>query len=312
MHIVLLCATRRGYCFAQTLFEIAQGNRFSVFSFRETPWEPAYFDAIQQLTLENGHEFHESRNVAHAKWDGFWRDNAVDLMLMVSWRYLVPKQVYARACLGTFVLHDSLLPKYRGFAPTVWAMINGESETGVTLFRAADDVDAGDIIDQVPISIGANETIADIVQNVTVSYLTVIKRNIASLLAGNAQGQPQDHVNATYTCKWTPDDGIIRWDLRSQQIYNLIRGTCRPYPGAFTYLDNSKLTIWSAELTSPSRRYVSRIPGRVVDIIPGKGSTVLTGDGSITLKEVQLEGETPVNASVLLNSPSQTLGDAPS
>lgn len=306
MHIVILCATDRGIQFAQHVFKIGAGHDFTVFSFPETPWEPKYFDDLRQLVDGHGHRFHQARNVAHPKWKAFWSD-PVDLLLMVSWRYLVPSSIYRRARLGAYVFHDSLLPKYRGFAPTVWAMINGESETGVTLFEVTDEVDAGDIVDQRAVAIGFTDRIADVVGRVTGTYLQVIEDNWRCLLSGNAQLRPQNHAEATYTCKWTPADAHVDWRKSSKAIYNLVRATSHPYPGAYTSVDGRKLTVWSAELPRETRRYVSSAPGRIARIEPGRGATVLTGDGSILLKDVQLENEPMTNAAAILNSPSLTL-----
>ena len=307
MHIVVLCATDRGKQFAQHVFRIGEGHKFTVFSFPETPWEPKYFDDLRATVEGQGHQFCEARNVAHPKWSAFWSD-PIDLLLMVSWRYLVPPSIYRRARLGAYVFHDSLLPKYRGFAPTVWAMINGETETGVTLFEVTEEVDAGDIVDQRAIAIGFEDSIRDVVARVTGEYLRMIEDNLCSLLSGNPQLRPQNHAEATYTCKWTPADAQIDWRMSTESIYNLVRATSNPYPGSFTCLDGSKLTVWSAELPRETRKFVSSVPGRVVRTEPGIGATVLTGDGSILLKDVQLENAPIVNAATILKSPSLTLG----
>ena len=311
MHIVVLCATNRGYRFAERLFEIGAGHAFTIFSFREDPWEPPFLDDIEALAHQHNANFYETRNVSHKKWDDFWQNTDVDLMFMVSWRYLVPSRIYEQAKIGAYVFHDSLLPKYRGFAPTVWAMINGESETGVTLFEVVDEVDAGDIIDQQSVPIGETDTIADVVEKVTQTYLDLITINLPQFIDGNIQPKPQNHDEATFTCKWTPADSGIDWTQSSQSIYNLIRATARPYPGAYCYLDGKKLTIWSAELQPEPREYVARVPGRVAEIYRGEGTVILTGDSTILLKDVQLEGEAVTNASSILKSPSQTLTSQP-
>ena len=306
MHIVILCATERGYRFTDHMINIGKGYRFTVFSFRETAWEPPYLDNIKRMVEGHGHTFNETRNVGHPKWERIWRDG-VDLLLMVNWRYLVTEAVYSRARKGAYVLHDSLLPAYRGFSPTVWAMINGESETGATLFRAAEDYDAGDIVDQRRVPIGAKDTIADVVEQVTRAYVRIIDDNLENLLAGKANAQPQDHSKATYTCKWTPHDALINWHSSSQSIYNLVRASSKPYPGAFTYLNGRKLTVWSAKLSEDRRSFVASVPGRIVCVESGEGATVLTGDGLILLQDVEFEGEGIVNATKVLASLSMTL-----
>ena len=309
MHIVLLCATNRGHRIARLLFEIGQGHDFTVFSFRETAWEPPFLDDFRAVTLEHGHRFIEARNVARASLSSFWREQPVDLMLKVNWRYVVPAVIFQRARLGSYVFHDSLLPLYRGFSPTVWAIINGEKETGVTLFRATEEYDAGDIVEQRSVPIGSNDSIASVTERVTQTYLDIAAEKFADLLSGQISARQQDHSAATYTCKWTPADARIDWNQSASDIFNLIRATSQPYPGAFTYLDCRKLTVWSARLPGDMRKYVSRVPGRVLSHQPGAGALVLTGDGPILLQSVQLEGEPIVEASLILNSLSQTLGD---
>lgn len=311
MHIVVLCATNRGYRFLERLLQLGSGHQFTVFSFREEPWEPAYLDDIQALAQQHNATFYESRNVNHAKWNSFWETTHIDLMFMVSWRYLVPSSIYQLPQLGAYVFHDSLLPTYRGFAPTVWAMINGESQTGVTLFEVVDEVDAGDILDQQAVPITPTDTIADVVEKVTQAYLALISKNFELLIRGRAQLTPQNHDKATFTCKWTPDDARIDWSKSSQAIYNLIRATTYPYPGAFCYLDGEKLIIWSAELQDTPRDYVARVHGRVAEIHKDKGVVILTGDSTLLLKDVQLEGGAVVNAATLIKSPSKTLTSYP-
>src|SRR5262249_44273378 len=154
--------------------------------------------------------------------------------------------LYERARLGAYVFHDSLLPRYRGFSPTVWAMINGESETGATLFAVSEEVDYGDIIAQSRVSINSDETIAEVMERVTDAYLLLLEQNLPRLMSGNVPRTPQDHLRATYTSKRVPEDNRIMWNSPTDVIHNLIRAVTRPYTGAYTYLDDMKLIVWSA------------------------------------------------------------------
>ena len=146
--IVVLCATHRGYVFLDKLFQLVPKAEVVVFSFREVPWEPPFLEKIRELVLAHKALFYEAKLVGDSKWESFWNTNHFDLMLAVSWRYLVPQKVYQHPVQGAYVFHDSLLPAYRGFSPTVWAILNNETQTGVTLFSMAEDVDSGDIVDQ--------------------------------------------------------------------------------------------------------------------------------------------------------------------
>jgi methionyl-tRNA formyltransferase len=306
--IALLCATERGAQVLRWLIERVGGERLLVFSFREEPHEPPFLDRIRALAAGAGARFVEARQVAAERHAAAWQETAIDLLLAVSWRYLVPPAVYRRARLGAFVLHDSLLPRYRGFAPTVWAILNGETETGATLCEMAGPVDAGAIIAQERVPIGPDDTITGVLPRVTEAYLRLLERTLPALLCGDAPRTPQDEAQASYTCKRLPEDNRIDWREPTATIYNLIRATTRPYPGACTTLDGRTLRVWGARRLPDAPRYVGRVPGRVVAVRPGDGSAVLTGDGALLLTEVQFDDQPPVCAAEALRSLSQTLG----
>lgn len=308
MRIVLFCATRRGYRFLQTLHDLLPDADLCVFSFREEAWEPPFLDNIQRLTLECGGQFHEAKQVGAPRWDDFWNSTPVDLLFAVSWRYLIPAHVYGRARLGAYVFHDSLLPEYRGFSPTVWAILNGEDHTGATLLEMAGAYDTGAIIGQSRVPIGPDDTIAALLDRVTETYLTLLKTHLPALVSGTAERAVQDEAHATYTAKLLPEDFRIDWNWPTQRIYNLIRATTAPYAGAYTTLEGQKLTVWSARLLDDPRRYVGRIPGRVIEFQTDTGSVVLTGDGALRLTQVQLEGGEALPAAAVLNKLSHTLG----
>jgi methionyl-tRNA formyltransferase len=307
MHIALFCATRRGHLVLQKLIELMPDAQMTVFSFREDPWEPPFFEALRVLTLDHGGSFYESWQVGSPAHQSFWESQEIDIAFAVSWRYMIPSTVYRRPRLGTFVFHDSLLPAYRGFSPTVWAIVNGEDHTGVTLFEIAEAVDAGDVVAQERVPIGPDETIAEVMARVTQTYLRLFEANLPGLLDGSALRTPQDQTQATYTCKRLPEDNQIDWAASTGQTYNLIRAVSQPYPGAYTYLSGERLRVWSAaRLQTPT--YVGSIPGRVVEILPGVGSVVLTGDGSLLVKQAQTEKGQVECAAKLLNHLNQTLG----
>ena len=306
MRIVLLCATRRGYRFLEKLAGLVPGHELFVFSFREESWEPPFLDSIRELTEAVGGKFFEAKQVGSSRYAEFWETTDIDLLLVVSWRYLLSPEIYQRPRLGTFVFHDSLLPAYRGFSPTVWAIINGESQTGVTLFNIAAEVDAGDIVDQQSVPIGSDDTIAQVMEKVTQIYMELLERNLMRLLTGDAPRTPQDHARATYTCKRVPQDNLIDWHSTSDRIYNLIRAVTAPYPGTYTYLGGRKLRVWSA--SKVDSQFVGCIPGRVARVLPGMGAVVLTGDGALLLKDMQLNNEDIACAAEILDNLGITLG----
>lgn len=308
MRVILLCATSRGHLVLKRLTRLVNGSELIVFSFPEEPWEPPFLKNIQETTLQAGGKFFQARQIGADKWSSFWESTAADLMIAVNWRYMVPCEVFQRPKLGSFVFHDSLLPEYRGFSPTVWAMINGENHTGVTLFEMSETFDAGDIIDQEAVAIDPDATIDLVTEEVTQTYLRLLSKNWERLVSGDAPRRPQDPTRATYTCKRLPEDNRIDWSLPTNRIYDLIRAVTSPYSGAFSTMDGRTIRIWSAQRIHEPLNYVGRTPGRIVQVLPGEGSLILTGDGQLLLKTVQLEGSTAVCASEILQSVGQTLG----
>ena len=306
MHIVLMCATKRGRMVLEKILDHYPDADLTVFSFREDPWEPPFFEEIKTITLDHGGIFKESRNVGSQLSASFWETADIDIAFAVSWRYMIPARVFNLPMIGTFVFHDSLLPAYRGFSPTVWSIINGEDHTGVTLFKIADDVDSGDILDQEKVLIGPDETIAEVMGKVTQTYISIFEKNIDQLLNRTFRLKGQDHSRASYTCKRLPQDNVINWQASSKDIYNFIRALSQPYPGAYTYLEGEKLRVWSAErIQIPA--YAGRIPGRVIQLYPAEGSVVLTGDGGLLIKSAQREQGGIECAANIINRLGQTL-----
>jgi methionyl-tRNA formyltransferase len=274
----------------QRIRELRPDADLVVVTAREMGAEPAYVSHLEHLCREYTAPVLISTNPEHPEHEEFWEQNPLDLALLVHWRWMLPTSFYARMPLGAYVFHDSLLPKYRGFSPTTWALINGESEVGATLFRIAERIDSGPIIDQEPVSIGSDETIREVFPRVTEAYLRILERTLDPLLAGTAPCRQQEEAEATYTCKRFDSDNRIDWRSPSRDIYNLVRALTRPYPGAHTYLDGIRLLVWRAECVS-TPVYVGRVPGRVVSASPGEGALVCTGEGMLRLLEVQEPNE---------------------
>ncbi|TSC72477.1 MAG: methionyl-tRNA formyltransferase-like protein [Parcubacteria group bacterium Gr01-1014_38] len=307
MSIVLLCATPRGLVVLRRLRELCPADDLTVCSFREEPWEPPYLEEIRRFSEAHGARFFETKNVSSPKAAEIWQ-NPIDLVLMVHWRYLVSFPLLRAVRRASVVFHDSLLPAYRGFSPTVWALVNGETRGGVSLIYVAEEVDAGDIIDQWETPLRLEETIADVLPRITEGYVQLLERNLALLWEGRAPRRSQDHSRATYTCKRTPEDNRIVWSEPTSVIWNCIRAVTRPYTGAYTWFEGKRLTVWSAQPLPTPRRYAGRIPGRVVEVRPGEGIWVLTGDGVILLRRVQLEGGPDACAADLIKSITVRLG----
>jgi methionyl-tRNA formyltransferase len=211
---------------------------------------------------------------------------------------------------GKFVnVHYSALPKYRGRANVNWAILNGETETAITIHAIAPGLDNGNILFQQAIPIGPDDTATDIYDNLNGIQLAVLAHTVSRYLDG-FPGIPQDESEGTYGCSRVPSDGEIDWSKSTAYIYALIRALSPPFPAAYSYLAGRRIVIARASPVSDGHRYVGRIPGRVVGRSRASGyADILTGDGILRVHEVTAgEDSGPIPASTVITSTRQTLG----
>lgn len=231
----------------------------------------------------------------------------IDFLLTTGYRRIIPSRVYGMCARGALGSHFSLLPRYRGFAPINWAVLNGETETGVTLFHLVAEMDAGDVVAQEPVEIGPDETAGEVMERALGRYLGLLEAHLPAVLAGTAPRRPQDEAGATYTCARRPEDGRIDWSWPARRVHDLVRALSHPYPGAFTTHAGRRLLVWRTRLLDTPPRYVGIVPGRVVGV-SGDSVRVLAGDGVIELLLVQPEGGEEVPAGRVIRSIRDTLG----
>jgi methionyl-tRNA formyltransferase len=210
------------------------------------------------------------------------------LCLVVGWYWILKPEVLATASEGWLGIHASLLPRYRGGSPLVWALIDGEHETGASLFYFDEGIDTGDIVAQQRVDLGPDDTIADVLVRTEMLAIELVRNNYPRLLDGTAPRRAQDHSQATYRPMRRPEDGRIAWTRAGREIHNFIRAQSRPYPGAFCMLPSgASLRVWRA---SPFSDAVHGNPGEVV-LIEGDAAVVTCGAGSaVQLQEVQVDG----------------------
>lgn len=169
-----------------------------------------------------------------------------DLICVVSWSMIIPPEMLAippRGCVG---FHYAMLPRRRGGAPLNWAIIDGLTESGITLFYLEEGLDCGDIIGQQPFDISEEDTVKDLLDKVVVIAPALLAQHIGRIEAGTAARIPQDESVATYTRRRRPKDGEIDWSKSDREIYNFIRALAPPYPSAFTTMGDRRFVIPAA------------------------------------------------------------------
>lgn len=176
-----------------------------------------------------------------AEWLGA---RGADLLLVLGWHFLLPQRLRQLAAKGAAGVHASLLPKYRGGAPLVWAIINGEKQVGATFFYLNDGVDDGDVIGQALVPVTPEDTIATVYSKVTAASVDLLKTMLPRVADGSAPRLPQDRTQASIYPQRSPADGEIDWNQPAARIHDFVRAQTKPYPGAFTWLAGEKVTIW--------------------------------------------------------------------
>lgn len=171
-----------------------------------------------------------------------------DLIVVIGWYYMIPASIRKLAPLGAVGIHASLLPKYRGGAPLVWAIINGEKESGISLFYLDDGVDTGDVIAQAKLLIEDNDKIGTVIEKIIPLSLQMLEEYIPMIGSGTAPRIKQAEDEATIYPQRSPEDGVIDWEQSPEQIRNFIRAQSKPYPGAFTIINKKKVTLWDADI----------------------------------------------------------------
>lgn len=182
-------------------------------------------------------------NPRHNRLAGFIGTNPVDLLLSINYLFIVERDIIDWPKHGAVNFHGSILPKYRGRTPHVWAIINNEKSTGVTAHLITEGCDEGDIIHQVEVPIHVSDTGASILKKYVQLYPTLVDEVVKRFREADVITKPQDNEKATFFGKRTPEDGRIDWHWQRERIYNWVRAHSDPYPGAFSFIGDQKIII---------------------------------------------------------------------
>jgi len=265
---------------------------------------------VKRAALKAGLEVFQPLKLKEESTVGVLSDFAPDLIVVVAYGHIIPKWMIELPKHGCVNLHASLLPKYRGAAPIQWAIIQGESITGVTTMKIDEGLDTGDILLEEEVPIRDEDTTETLSERLSGVGANLTAETLAELIRGEIQPQRQDHTQATYAPILKREDGQISWTLRAEEIGCRVRGL-RPWPGAYTSFRSKNLHIWSA---SPVMGQASpeHEPGT---LLPERGTLrVVCGLGTLLeIFELQLEGRKRLPARDFLNgmrpSPGEKFGD---
>lgn len=214
-----------------------------VVTHRDHPGENIWFDRVADTAAELELPFIYDDD---PDWIAAVERARPEVMFSLYFRSMLPMSLLALAPRGAFNMHGSLLPRYRGRAPTNWAVLHGESETGATLHEMVAKADAGRIVDRQSVPILPDDTARQVFDKVTVAAEQVLWRSLPALIAGDVHWQPNEVGAGSYFGGRRPEDGRIDWSASASAVYNLIRAVAPPYPGAFTEISGTRLVIAKA------------------------------------------------------------------
>jgi len=220
----------------------------AVFTHVDDPQENLWFHSVAELAAVHGIPAFAPEDINHPLWVRRIKDIAPDILFSFYYRHMVKPAILDIPPAGCLNLHGSLLPKYRGRCPVNWVLVNGETETGVTLHCMTAAPDAGDIVAQKQVTISQDDTARGLHEKLAQTSRELLDEILPQIVSGTAPRTPQDAGQATYFGGRRPADGEIDWTRGPRQIRNLIRAVTRPYPGAFSHLGDKKCLFWAASV----------------------------------------------------------------
>jgi methionyl-tRNA formyltransferase len=299
--------------FAVPSLKILHENKYDIVAAVTAPDKPrgrgqqVSFTPVKELAVEQRFRVFQPENLKDSGFIDEITNLKPDIIVVVAFRIL-PKEVFRIPKLGSFNLHASLLPKYRGAAPINWAIMNGETETGVTSFLLEEKVDTGSVVLQARVRIGPDETAGELHDKLAEVGAEIVLQTVRLMELGKMQLRQQDHAFATPAPKIMKEHCKIEWESSAQQVHNFARGLS-PSPCAWTKHGETLLKIYRTSLVdSIPVTSEKKESGQVVQT-DREDFIVQTGDGVVKLLELQQEGKKRLPVAEFLRGYAVRVGD---
>ena len=276
LKIGVLCSGTLGFETLQKIgevypiqFVLTDSNSLEIIAYASKNQIPCYAGNPRR---GNGYEFIKQINV--------------DVIASINYLFLIEDDIIKHPKRLTFNIHGSLLPKYRGRTPHVWAIINGETKTGITAHIIDAGCDTGQIISQIEIPIEQDDTGATILAKYAEAYFPLVKKVLKDIQNNQLNLTVQNEEDATYFGKRTPADGEINWNWTKEAVRNWIRAQANPYPGAFTFYKGKKIIIDKSSFSEVPVTD-SQVNGEIIQVNPNV--VVKVKNGAINLDIIRTE-----------------------
>ena len=266
---------------------------------------------VKVLSEQSGHPVFQSERLRDDP-DAlqFLRAKDPQLMVVVAFGQILTPEFFDYPTLGSLNVHASLLPKYRGAAPITHTLINGETQTGVTIMKIDEGMDTGDIVSQETVVVEENTTQGELEEVLAHKGAELFIRTLLSYAKGDIRPQPQDHDKATYAPRIAKQDAQIDWNRSAPEIHNWIRAL-NPWPTAAAYFQGGKVKIWrsqqveeGAETSGPAGQ-----PGTILELGQDEIIVECGKKTLLSLRELQLPNRARISARDFVNGVKPRVGD---
>ncbi len=267
------------------------------------------FSPVKELALQNDLPLDQPEKVKNNKvFASLLKSLNPDVIVVVAYGMILPKEILDIPKNGCLNVHASLLPKYRGAAPVQWALLNGETETGITVMKLDELLDTGDIILQEKVKIEDNDNAITLLNKLFDLGKGTLLRVLDQIENGTVKYIKQNDAQATNAPMIKKESGEIDWRKSAVEIHNRIRAMV-PWPGAHTFYKEKLLKIWATEIHLLELETKFKLPGTIVQVVKNLGFIVATGKGHLLVTEVQLEGKKRMPAYNFVNGHDVRVGE---
>jgi len=259
---------------------------------------------VKEFALSRGLTVQQPSKIKTEEAAELFRSHEADVAVVVAYGRILPKAFLAAPKQGCVNVHFSLLPKYRGAAPVNWAIVNGESDTGVTTMMVEPELDSGPILLQRSTAIDATETAPQVMQRLAEMGADLLSETLRDF--GKVRAREQDHAQASFAPILKKEDGLIKWSSTATSIDRAIRGF-QPWPNAYTAYQSRGLTVFRAEIGSATNEVVA--PGQV---LAARGDDLIVACGeqsTLRILELQPEARRRIGVRDFLNGVQVKVGD---
>jgi len=253
---------------------------------------------VKELAMRHGIEVLQPKKVKEPSFLALMNEMKPDAIIVAAFGQILPKALLDIPEYGCINVHASLLPKYRGAAPIQYAILDGESETGITIMYMDVGIDTGDIILQEKLAIEPDETGGSLFEKMAALGSGLLLEALEQIENGTASRIKQDDEKATYVKMITKEMGRLDFSQPAVKLERMVRGL-DPWPSAYTFIDGKNLKIWKAEVENDDDASAGKKPGEVIELRKD-AIVVKTGEGKLLIKELQLEGKKRLPADAFL------------